>query len=160
MSDAPPAAGRTAEQPIVLDVERTYIQGESARLRNCKPAARVERPDRVPAWAIGNYGLVRQLLADPRVSRNARPHWSAWKLGEIPKNWPLRLWAEIEHMGTACGGDHRRLRSLMSGAPTAAAQRHCGGRSQTSPPGCLMRSRPTPDGEVVDLKRTLPIRCR
>jgi cytochrome P450 len=85
-----------------------------ARLRNCKPAARVELTDRVPAWAIGNYSLVRQLLADPRVSRNARPHWSARKLGEIPKNWPPRLWAEIEHMGTANGGDHRRLRSLMS----------------------------------------------
>jgi 2-hydroxy-5-methyl-1-naphthoate 7-hydroxylase len=119
MSDAPPAAGRTAEQPIVLDVERTYIQGEGARLRNGKPAARVELPDRVPAWAIGNYSLVRQLLADPRVSRNARLHWSAWKLGEIPKNWPLRLWAEIEHVGTAYGGDDRRLRSLMSGALTA-----------------------------------------
>jgi hypothetical protein len=48
-----------------------------------------------------------------------RLHWSAWKLGEIPKNWPPRLWAEIEHMGTANGGDHRRLRSLVSGAPTA-----------------------------------------
>jgi hypothetical protein len=77
MSDAPPAAGRTAEQPIVLDVERTHIQRESERL-----------------------------------------HWSARKLGEIPKNWPLRLWAEIEHMGTANGGDHRRPRSLVSGALT------------------------------------------
>lgn len=119
MSDAPHAAGRTADQPIVLDVERTYIHGESARLRNCKPGARVELPDRVPAWAIGNYSLVRHLLADPRVSRNARLHWSARKLGEIPKNWPLRLWAEIEHMGTANGGDHRRLRSLVSGALTS-----------------------------------------
>jgi 2-hydroxy-5-methyl-1-naphthoate 7-hydroxylase len=99
MSDAPPAAGRTAEQPIGLDVERKYIQGEGARLRNCKPAARVELPERVPAGAIGNYSLARQ-LADPRVSRNARLHWSAWKLGEIPKNWPLRPSAEIEHMGT------------------------------------------------------------
>jgi hypothetical protein len=71
MSDAPPAAGRTAELPIGLDVERKYIQGEGARPRNCKPAARVELPDRVPAWAIGNYSLARQLLADPRVSRSA-----------------------------------------------------------------------------------------
>jgi hypothetical protein len=42
MSDAPPAAGRTAEQLIVLDVEGKDIQGEGARLRDCKPAARVE----------------------------------------------------------------------------------------------------------------------
>ena len=49
MSDAPPAAGRIAEQPIDLDVEGKDIQGEGARLRDCKPAARVELPDHVPA---------------------------------------------------------------------------------------------------------------
>ena len=32
MSDAPPAAGRTADQQIVLDVERTYIEDITARL--------------------------------------------------------------------------------------------------------------------------------
>jgi hypothetical protein len=71
MSDAPPAAGRTAEQPIVLDVEGKDIQGEGVRLRDCKPAARLELPDHVPAWAIANYSIIRQILADPRVSRNA-----------------------------------------------------------------------------------------
>lgn len=52
------------------------------------------------------------------VSRNVR-HWPAWQRGEIPADWPLRVWVEVEHMGTAYGAEHRRLRKLTSGAFTA-----------------------------------------
>jgi len=99
MSDAPPAAGRTADLPIGLDVERKYIQGEGARPRNCKPAARVELPDRVPAGRSVTTASPASFWLTLECP-GARLHWSAWKLGEIPKNWPLRRSAEIEHMGT------------------------------------------------------------
>jgi len=74
----------TDGQPIVLDVVGKDIQGEGARLRERGPATRVELPGSVQVWAVSSYRGLRQILSDPRVSRNANVHWSAWKRGEIP----------------------------------------------------------------------------
>jgi cytochrome P450 len=109
-----------AEQcPFTLDVDGTNIQAEGARLREQGPVTLVELPGRVPAWAVSDYDVQSRLLIDPRVSKDARQHWSAWARGEIAEDWPLRLWVSVQNMFTAYGPEHKRLRSLVAAAFTA-----------------------------------------
>jgi cytochrome P450 len=72
----------------------------------------------VVAWSITGFDVLRQLLSDPRVSKNPRQHWQAWNDGEISEEWPLHIWVAVQNMFTAYGGEHRRLRSLVSKAFT------------------------------------------
>lgn len=78
----------------------------------------MELPGEVVAWSVTQPELLRKLLSDPRVSKNPNLHWAAYRDGEIPEDWPLRIWVSVQNMFTAYGGDHRRLRSLVSKAFT------------------------------------------
>lgn len=109
----------TVECPFILDIDGNDIQGEGARLRERGPATLVELPGGVRAWAIGSAELLRGLLTDPRVSKDPRQHWSAWRSGEIAEDWPLRIWVSVQNMFTAYGSEHRRLRSLVAAGFTA-----------------------------------------
>jgi cytochrome P450 len=71
----------------------------------------------VQAWSVGDLGLLRGLLADPRVSKDARRHWPA--LAGISQDWPLYLWVTAHNMFTAYGAEHRRLRLLIAKGFTA-----------------------------------------
>jgi cytochrome P450 len=73
------------------------------------------------AWAIGNPDLLRQLLSDPRVSKDPRQHWPRFIEGGIVGKWPLYLQVSVDNMFTAYGQAHRRLRRLVS--PVFAARR-------------------------------------
>jgi cytochrome P450 len=145
----------TDGQPIVLDVEGKDIQGEGARLRERGPATLVELPGSVRVWAVGGYRGLRQILSDPRVSRNANEHWSAWKRGEIPEDWPLRIWATVQNMGNAHGREHRRLRDPVAAAFTA--HRTAGLRPQIErlTAELLDTVVAQPDNEPVDLRKLL-----
>ncbi|OKI16278.1 cytochrome [Saccharothrix sp. CB00851] len=79
----------------------------------------MELPGQVVAWSVTSQELLRELLGDPRVSKDPRQHWPAYTSGAISEDWPLHLWVSVQNMFTAYGGDHRRLRSLVSKAFTA-----------------------------------------
>ncbi|MGV9360201.1 cytochrome P450 family protein [Amycolatopsis sp. NPDC003731] len=106
------------EQPITLDVHASDVHAEGARLRERGPVTRIELPGGVPAWAATGNDVLRRLMADPRVSKDAFQHWPAFTNGQIADDWPLRIWVSIRNMFTAYGADHRRLRSLTAAAFT------------------------------------------
>lgn len=63
--------------------------------------------------------LLKELLTDPRVSKDPRQHWPTWINGEVSPDWPLYTWVAVQNMFTAYGSDHKRLRVLVSKAFTA-----------------------------------------
>ncbi|MER5465456.1 cytochrome P450 [Streptomyces sp. NPDC002668] len=107
--------------PYPLDGNATDIHGEAAALRASGPAARVELPGGVPAWAVTDPHLIRRLLAHPRISKDAHRHWLAYLNGNLPVGWPLQMWVESRSVQTAEGAEHGRLRRPL--APVFSARR-------------------------------------
>ncbi|MBD9727047.1 cytochrome P450 [Streptomyces caniscabiei] len=107
--------------PLVIDPTGRDIHGEAARIRETGPATRVVLPGPpvVEAWAVSSPELLKRLLTDPRVSKDARQHWPRFAAGEITPEWPLFTWVAVQNMFTAYGGDHKRLRTLVAKAFTA-----------------------------------------
>src|SRR2546422_1936864 len=106
-------------RPLVIDPTGRDIHGEAARIRERGSVTLVELPDGVRAWAVSSPGLLKRLLTDPPVSNDPRRHWPRWINGEISPEWPLFTWVAVQNMFTAYGGDHKRLRALVSKAFTA-----------------------------------------
>jgi cytochrome P450 len=105
--------------PYVLDVDGTNIADEGATLRAEGPVRLIEMPGGVRGWAVAGYDTLRELLLDPRISKDPRQHWPLWMNDDLAEDWPLRIWVSVRNMFTSYGTEHRRLRSLVSSAFTA-----------------------------------------
>lgn len=139
-------------EPIVLDTTGADIQGESARIRARGPVAVVELPGGVPAWSATDATVLKSLLADPRVSKDPRQHWSSFINGEITEAWPLLPWVAVDNMFTAYGADHRRLRKLVSPAFTHRRSTALRPRIEAITENLLDALAATLPGESVDLR--------
>lgn len=122
--DTRPAAGC----PFRLDPAARDIHAESAHLRAAGPATRVELPGGVVAWSVTDPALIKRLLTDSRISKDAHQHWPDFFEGRIPPKWALRLWVEVKNALTAYGPEHVRLRRLIGTAFTTRRVRALGPR--------------------------------
>jgi cytochrome P450 len=109
-------------------------------------------PGDVVAWAVTTPSGLRELLIDPRVSKDPRQHWPRWINGEITPDWPLFTWVAVQNMLTAYGADHKRLRSLSAKAFTARNIAEQRPRIEKIAADLLDALGAHPAGEPVDLR--------
>ncbi|MFB7027500.1 MULTISPECIES: cytochrome P450 [unclassified Streptomyces] len=114
------AAARAAAQDggtVVIDPMVQDLDGETARLRDAGPLARIDLLG-VPAWAVTRHADARRLLVDPRLVKDLDA-WGLWRSGEVTHAWPLIGMIDAgRSMFTVDGAEHRRLRAKTSQALT------------------------------------------
>ncbi|MGF6881740.1 cytochrome P450 [Nocardia sp. GP40] len=146
---------------LVLDPTGADIHGEVARLRAYGPAARVVLPGGVHGWLVTDHAVLRRLMVSSRVSKDPQ-YWSALNAGEIPQDWVMRPWFEVQNLLTASGDTHERLRGAVGAAFTERRVRALRPRIEAITGEELDRLAWTSDGDIADLRagfaRRLPIR--
>ncbi|MER5480931.1 cytochrome P450 [Streptomyces sp. NPDC002734] len=98
---------------LVLDPTGSDAHAEHRALHARGPATPVDLLG-VRAWSVSDPRLLKRLLVGGDVSKDARAHWPDF--AAVAPTWPLALWVSVRNMFTAYGGDHRRLRRLVSSA--------------------------------------------
>ncbi|HLS77537.1 MAG TPA: cytochrome P450 [Nocardia sp.] len=138
--------------PIRLDVTGADIIGEALALRARGPLVQVLLPGDIPAWAVTDAEVIKQLFTDWRVSKDAHRHWPTFIAGGVPADWPQIAWVSVRNMFTAYGKEHHRLRRLVG--PAFSARRVAALRPQIR---MIIRRllddlAARPDGAVIDLR--------
>lgn len=140
---------------LTLDPTGENRHAEDARLRALGPATRVDLLGQ-EVWAVADPAVLRTLLVDPRVSKDASRHWPKFP-DEIIGKWPLALWVGVSNMFTAYGPDHRRLRRLVSPAFAARRVAALGPLIAELTTALLDAVAATPPGQSVDLRENLAV---
>ncbi len=152
----------TDMQSLVLDPSAADIQGELARLRARGPITEVVLPGGVPAWSATDAAVLKKLLTDPRVSKDAQQHWPRLIDGEIGQDWVMFPWVAARNMLTTYGDQHQRLRRLVAPAFTNKRTQALRPRIEAFVADLLDELSAVPAGEIVDLRAgfatELPIR--
>ncbi|MGW3634620.1 cytochrome P450 family protein [Streptomyces sp. NPDC005122] len=143
-----------ARCPFALDFSGRDIHGEAAALQAQGPATQVDLGSGVVAWAITRPDLIRRLLTDDRISKDAHQHWPSWINGEVPTDWSLVTWVYIRNMLSAYGDDHARLRRPVAKAFTARRIAALEPRIKEIAEELLDAITAVPAGELVDLRET------
>ena len=140
---------------LTLDPTGADRHTEDAYLRAHGPATPVDLLGQ-QVWAVADPSVLKALLVDPRVSKDAARHWPKFP-DEIVGKWPLALWVGVSNMFTAYGSDHRRLRRLVSPAFAARRVAALEPRIQEMTRALLDALAATPPGEPVDLREALAV---
>ncbi len=107
------------DTPYVIDPAGGCPHALNARLRaQHGDVAEVVLPGGVPGAVVLGHDALKEFLAHPGAAKDDR-HFSALHDGTVPRDWPLRVFANAQGMHTADGEDHRRLRALVGRAFTA-----------------------------------------
>ncbi|MET9573231.1 cytochrome P450 [Streptomyces virginiae] len=107
------------DAPYAIDPAGGCPHPLNARLRaEHGTVAQVVLPGGVPAAVVLGHDALKEFLTHPEVAKDAR-HFPALHDGSIPREWPLRAFANAQGMHTADEDDHRRLRALVGKAFTA-----------------------------------------
>ncbi|MFD9533225.1 cytochrome P450 [Streptomyces sp. NPDC060010] len=126
----------------------------NARLRSRGAVAEVVLPGGVPGAVVLGHEALKEFLAHPDVAKDAR-HFPGLHDGSVPRDWPLRVFANARGMHTADDADHRRLRSLVGNAFTARQVERLRPRIEELTAGLLddlgAAAAASPDG-VADLR--------
>ncbi|MEU3895242.1 cytochrome P450 [Streptomyces sp. NPDC045251] len=89
------------------------LYAQADKLRAMGPAVPVLLPDGMAAWSVSRGDVVKRLLTHPAVSRDIKSAVPGYRTGSVP--W-LSPWVDIDHMATAEGKEHSRLRRLITPA--------------------------------------------
>ncbi|ANZ13374.1 cytochrome P450 [Streptomyces noursei] len=140
---------------IRIDPYGRAIQEEAAHLRKLGDLIAVELPGSIKAWAPTRHSVLKFLLTDDRVSKDATQHWDAWRSGWLQENpeaqW-IYAWCGVRNMLTAFGPDHTRLRKLVAPALTAGRIKALHPAIERITAELITHLARRPAGEVVDLR--------